>query len=464
MLCRCSAACALPLPERACSAAAEPAHARRCRTTPALPLPLPNCRCGACCAVPQPRVAWDRGSRRVLVAGGARAGSEKAESRGGPRLVVQLESQGHGPRPLPGDQGDRDLDRTGPWLAETDPEHRHRPGTLMTPLPGPARTSHVSDSPSAGETLRDDLGGLRGHRQPPQVSRRPMPVEHLDADLHEPLHGQPGVPGSPGHHHRRRRSRAAPACLTGRAVAPLPAARPSPARFTARAAPARAGPAHTGPGRASFACGTPARRSGSVPGENPAPGRRPTVASAAIAGIQPVVRVRLAVASRPGVGPGRPGRPGVGPGRPGGTQPTGRIRPASTTHLTGRWRLRPVEGQLLCRRPELRRQLVVERGFIPRDGAQANRRAGPGRRDVGRRPHLDHRSLRLPPFACDCLSLLASTSDRQRRAGYPGRGAKAALRDQSGSRSDIGFSRTQTAVSAYFPWMYSSSLARSTRH
>jgi hypothetical protein len=396
-------------------------------------------------------------------------GSEEAEGRGGPRLVVQLESQGHGPRPLPGDQGDRDLDRAWPWLAETDPEHRHRPRTLVTPLPGSARTSHVSDPPSAGETLRDDLGGLRGHRQPPQVSRRPMPVEHLDADLYEPLHGQPGVPGSPGHH-RRRRSRAARACLTGRAVAPLPAAGPSPARFTAWAAPARAGPAHAGPARmssagagparmssagagparATFACGTPARRSGSVPGESPAPGRRPTVASTATAGIRPVVRVRLAVASRPG--------------RPGCTQPTGWLSPASTTHLTGRWRLRPVEGQLLCRRPELRRQLVVERGFIPRDGAQANRRAGPGRRDVGRRPHLDHRSLRLPPFACDCLSLLASTSDRQRRPGYPGRGAKAALRDHSGSRSDIGFSRTQTAVSAYFPWMYSSSLARSTRH
>jgi hypothetical protein len=68
------------------------------------------------------------------------------------------------------------------------------------------------------------------------------------------------------------------------------------------------------------------------------------------------------------------------------------------------------------------------------------------------------RSLRLPTFAFDCCSIARASATRAVRCG--GRGKS----PQSGSRSVNGLAWTQAAVSAYFWVMYSSSLARSTRH
>jgi hypothetical protein len=174
----------------------------------------------------------------------------------------------------------------------------------------------------------------------------------------------------------------------------------------------------------------------------------------------------------------RPACP-LDPPRSGDPARPGRLaRPAGPAHRVGLPRLAgPARGDGPLRSGDFARPMVLAGPPAPRRPRSSPGRAAAWARSrparATRRRTAGHsaasgavgwsaasrpRSLRLPTFAFDCCSIARASATRAVRCG--GRGKS----PQSGSRSVNGLAWTQAAVSAYFWVMYSSSLARSTRH
>ena len=155
----------------------------------------------------------------------------------------------------------------------------------------------------------------------------------------------------------------------------------------------------------------------------------------------------------PGGGPALGGRAGGRAGRRGrGAPAAGSVRlPLEAELLGGAGPAQPPRG-------------ISSSNGGSRPGGGRSRIGGREAPTVGRRVSTGDMTppkmtLRLLSFAFDKQYVAPDTMPRVNVVCRSRR-----IRGYSASRSTSGFSRTQLAVSSYLRWMYSSSLARSTRH
>jgi hypothetical protein len=109
---------------------------------------------------------------------------------------VQFEAKGQRPGAIAGHENDRGLDCARAWLAQPQVDHgdRRGPGPAAVSRPARIAATQLGDPVCARDGLRNHPGGLRGQREPAQMRRGPVAVEHLDTGAHEPAHRQLRVP------------------------------------------------------------------------------------------------------------------------------------------------------------------------------------------------------------------------------------------------------------------------------